>query len=78
MDVDDTEERVAEVVSALDSRRGILLSSSYEFPDRYARWTLGFCNPPLEISGSGKNFRVQALNDRRESSEECRRIYPYS
>lgn len=58
---------MAEIVDALDSRRGVLLSSSYEFPGRYARWTLGFADPPLELSGTGRSFQVRALNDRRDS-----------
>ncbi|CAM9607418.1 unnamed protein product [Choristocarpus tenellus] len=64
MDVDDAARSVEELVEALDTRKGVLLSSSYEFPGRYARWTLGFVDPPLELSGSGRNFRVRALNAR--------------
>ncbi|CAM9674361.1 unnamed protein product [Ectocarpus fasciculatus] len=64
MDVPHAEECVEGLVQALDSRRGVLLTSSYEFPGRYARWTLGFSDPPLELSGTGRDFRVRALNDR--------------
>lgn len=64
MDVPHAEEYVDDLVEALDSRRGVLLTSSYEFPGRYARWTLGFSDPPLELSGTGRDFRVRALNDR--------------
>ncbi|CAN0350679.1 unnamed protein product [Ectocarpus sp. 6 AP-2014] len=63
MDVPHAEECVEDLVQALDSRRGVLLTSSYEFPGRYARWTLGFSDPPLELSGTGRDFRVRALND---------------
>ncbi|CAN0350124.1 unnamed protein product [Discosporangium mesarthrocarpum] len=63
-DVDDAEASVGEIVEALDTRKGVMLSSSYEFPGRYARWTLGFVDPPLELSGSGRDFCVRALNDR--------------
>ncbi len=31
---------------------------------RYARWSLGFVNPPLEISGTGQKCTIRALNDR--------------
>ncbi|CAN0352169.1 unnamed protein product, partial [Scytosiphon promiscuus] len=58
------QEYVEDLVQALDSRRGVLLTSSYEFPGRYARWTLGFSDPPLELSGTGRDFRVRALNER--------------
>ncbi|CAN0579952.1 unnamed protein product, partial [Ectocarpus sp. 12 AP-2014] len=64
MDVPHAEECVEDLVQALDARRGVLLTSSYEFPGRYARWTLGFSDPPLELSGTGRDFRVRALNDR--------------
>jgi len=33
----------------LDSRRGIYLSSGYEYPERYSRWDVGSLNPPMEI-----------------------------
>jgi len=39
----------------------VLLTSSYEFPGRCARWMLGFSDPPLELSGTGRDFRVRAL-----------------
>lgn len=68
MDVPHAEECVEDLVEALDSRRGVLLTSSYEFPGRYARWTLGFSDPPLELSGTGRDFRVRALNDRLENN----------
>lgn len=31
---------------------------------RYARWSLGFVNPPLEIAGTGQKCTVKALNER--------------
>ena len=40
----------AEIISSLDSHAGALFSSSYEFPGRYARWDIGFVNPPVRIS----------------------------
>ncbi|HKQ60714.1 MAG TPA: hypothetical protein VJS92_05465, partial [Candidatus Polarisedimenticolaceae bacterium] len=52
------------VVRALDSHRGALLASSYEYPGRYTRWDMGFVNPPLVLSARERRFRVDALNDR--------------
>ena len=52
------------VVHALDSHRGALLASSYEYPGRYTRWDMGFVNPPLVLSARERRFRVDALNDR--------------
>ena len=31
---------------------------------RYARWSLGFVNPPLEVSGTGQSCFIRALNSR--------------
>lgn len=66
-EVEDVEDPMAEVkalASRLDSCRGCLLSSSYEYPGRYAQWTLGFTNPPLSLESWGRRFKVKALNPR--------------
>ena len=55
---------IERLVDLLDHRRGALLTSSYEFPGRYARWSLGFVDPPLEVSGTGGNCKISALNSR--------------
>jgi anthranilate synthase len=54
----------AELVTALDTRPGVLLSSSYEFPGRYTRWDIGFTNPPLRICARGRRMALEALNER--------------
>ncbi len=48
----------------LDSQRGGLLKSSYEYPGRYKRWAIGFINPPLELKTREKSFTLTALNGR--------------
>ena len=55
---------IEELITKLDNRRGVLLQSSYEFPGRYSRWSLGFVDPPLSITGRGRTCTVQALNAR--------------
>jgi anthranilate synthase len=55
---------IEELVDKLDEHRGVLLTSSYEFPGRYARWSLGFVDPPLEISGRASHCTIRALNER--------------
>ena len=55
---------IEELVQKLDEHKGVLLTSSYEFPGRYARWSLGFVDPPLEISGRGSKCTIKALNQR--------------
>jgi anthranilate synthase len=52
------------IVQALDTHRGVLLASSYEYPGRYTRWDLGFVDPPLVLTARGRDVRVEALNDR--------------
>src|SRR5436305_14506406 len=52
------------VVDALDSRRGALFASSYEYPGRYTRWDMGFVDPPLELVSRDRAFRITALNAR--------------
>lgn len=53
-----------ELINKLDSQRGCLFESSYDFPGRYARWTMGFCNPPLSLESWGRRFEITALNAR--------------
>jgi anthranilate synthase len=54
----------APLQAALDSRRGVLLTSSFEYPGRYTRWDIGFVDPPLVFVARGKTFYFRALNDR--------------
>ncbi|MFQ5533523.1 MAG: anthranilate synthase component I [Sphingomonadales bacterium] len=65
-DVKPYENAAAPIVAALDSRRGVLLASSFEYPGRYSRWDIGFVNPPLEITSRERTFCVRALNQRGE------------
>ena len=61
MQIDDAMESV---LSCLNSQRGGLLASSYEYPGRYKRWAIGFVNPPLELTTRDRNFIWKALNER--------------
>jgi anthranilate synthase len=58
------DEAIESVLSCLDSQRGGLLVSSYEYPGRYKRWAIGFVNPPLELTTRGRHFTLKALNER--------------
>ena len=58
------ETAIEEVLSRLDSQRGGLLKSSYEYPGRYKRWAIGFVNPPLELVTRDRCFTLTALNER--------------
>jgi anthranilate synthase len=48
----------------LDRQCGVLFSSSFEFPGRYTRWDMGFVDPPLALTATGREFAVAALNAR--------------
>jgi anthranilate synthase len=52
------------LVEALDSRQGVVLTSSYEYPGRYTRWDMGFVDPPLRLTFKGLSFEIEALNER--------------
>jgi anthranilate synthase len=55
---------IEELIDQLDSQRGVLLSSGYDYPGRYTRWDIGFCNPPLAVTAKGREFVIEALNER--------------
>ena len=61
MQIDDA---IESVLSCLNSQRGGLFASSYEYPGRYKRWAIGFVNPPLELTTCGRDFTLKALNER--------------
>ncbi len=54
----------SELATALDKKRGVLFSSSFEFPGRYTRWDMGFVDPPLVFTARGRDFAIEALNAR--------------
>ncbi len=60
----DSSEAIASILTAIDTHRGALFTSGYEFPGRYSRWDVGFLNPPIELRSSRGLFEIQALNER--------------
>ena len=52
------------LIDRLDTCRGALFASNYEYPGRYNRWEFGFCNPPLMIVGRGRVLKIIAANAR--------------
>lgn len=60
----DAQAAIDELIEVLDTRRGVLLSSNYDYPGRYTRWDLGLQNPLLEITSRDRRVDVRALNDR--------------
>ncbi len=53
-------------VEGLNSRRGAVFSSNYEYPGRYTRWDTAIIDPPVVISARGRAMRIEALNARGE------------
>ncbi|MER8549557.1 anthranilate synthase [Mesorhizobium sp. M0684] len=53
-------------VDGLNSRRGAVFSSNYEYPGRYTRWDTAIIDPPVVISAHGRAMRIEALNRRGE------------
>lgn len=54
-------------IDALDSRRGAVFSSNYEYPGRYTRWDTAIVDPPLSIIGRGRSMHLAAHNERGEA-----------
>src|SRR6478752_3388235 len=52
------------ILRQLDRKRGVYLSSGYEYPERYSRWDVASVAPSLEIVGSGRELAFRALNER--------------
>ena len=62
--IEPREDAIAELADALDERLGVLLTSSFEYPGRYTRWDIGFCDPALSFTGRQRGFEVRACNER--------------
>jgi len=52
------------LIDALDTRRGVLFSSNYDYPGRYTRWDMGLKDPLLELSSQGRTIEVKPCCER--------------
>lgn len=52
------------ILKQLDTKRGVYLSSGYEYPERYSRWDVASVAPPLEIVARARTVEFRALNRR--------------
>ena len=59
-------EGVTFLIERLDTQRGALFASSFEYPGRYTCWDIGFYNPPLVITCKQNFINLEALNQRGE------------
>ncbi|WP_112831058.1 anthranilate synthase [Rhizobium cremeum] len=57
---------IGSYIDRLDSRRGAVFSSNYEYPGRYTRWDTAIVDPPLGISCFGRKMWIEAYNERGE------------
>ena len=60
----DYEKGTSDWIDRLDSERGAVLASSYEYPGRYTRWDMALVNPPLVIEAADRKVEIRTLNDR--------------
>ncbi|EFO30507.1 anthranilate synthase [Roseibium sp. TrichSKD4] len=60
----DYEKGTSDWIDRLDSERGAVLSSSYEYPGRYTRWDMALANPPIAIETADRNVVIKTLNER--------------
>ena len=54
------------VLEKINTHRGAVFASGYEYPGRYSRWDIAFVDPPLEIAARQRSFALRALNERGE------------
>lgn len=57
---------LVKLLRELDKKRGVYLSSGYEYPGRYSRWDFASVAPPLEIIARGRQMEFRSLNQRGE------------
>src|SRR5258708_28869242 len=51
----------------LDRKRGVYLSSGYEYPERYSRWDVASICPPIELIATQREVEIRPLNRRGEA-----------
>ncbi|MCU0830283.1 MAG: anthranilate synthase [Rhizobiaceae bacterium] len=51
-------------VDGLDTRRGAVFSSNYEYPGRYTRWDTAIIDPPLAITAKGRDMVIEGFGPR--------------
>ncbi|MFI4963309.1 MAG: anthranilate synthase component I [Legionellales bacterium] len=54
------------LLERINSQRGAIFASNFEYPGRYTCWDMGFYNPPLVVTCKQDLIRLEALNQRGE------------
>jgi len=57
------ESALAPLYSEIDSAKGALFSSGFDYPGRHSRWDIGFIDPALEFVSRGRKFSFTALSE---------------
>ncbi len=60
------ESAIDNTLDRVNSQRGAVLSSNYEYPGRYTRWDTAIVNPPFGIEAQGRKVKLVAYNSRGE------------
>lgn len=60
----DYQQGIGNLLEHLDTQRGALFASSFEYPGRYTCWDIGFYNPPLAFVCRKNQVQIDALNQR--------------
>ncbi|MEC9344547.1 MAG: anthranilate synthase [Pseudomonadota bacterium] len=63
---DDYATAIDSALGRIDTRRGAVFSSNYEYPGRYTRWDTAVVDPPLGIEANGRDVAIIAYNARGE------------
>lgn len=53
-------------IEQLNTQRGAVYISNFEYPGRYTCWDIGFVNPPLALTVTDQQIHMEALNQRGE------------
>ncbi len=56
------DEALTPIFGAIDSRKGAIFSSGFDYPGRHSRWDIGFIDPAVEFISQARSFEVHALN----------------
>lgn len=60
------DQAIEPLITRLDTQRGAVYASGFEYPGRYTCQDIGFCNPPLALIFKQQQIYLQALNKRGE------------
>ncbi len=54
---------LADVYAQIDTHKGAIFSSGFDYPGRHSRWEVGYVNPALEFFARDRSFSLKALNE---------------